>query len=327
MPSAGVIAALVDDDVEVDPVLHDDEIPIDLGLVRKLVDTEFPQYAGLPLRRLGASGSTNALFRLGDDLLVRLPRQPGNGAVIEKEQRWAAEFGPLLPVDVPQILAIGQPARGYGEQWSIVGWLAGEHPAACGPDEPPSRQRAQLAVDLADVIIALRGAPMSDAAAHDPTLRGYRGGALAGIDDWTRTSIEQCRSIAGFDLDLDLALAVWEDALELPGAYEPGPDGWYHGDLVAENLLVTDGRLSAVIDFGVGIGDPTIDLHGAWEIFDQPAREVFRERLGAGEAEWLRGRAWALGLALGTFTYYWHTMPGRRADRLMMARNILADAH
>ncbi|MFG1812805.1 aminoglycoside phosphotransferase family protein [Kribbella sp. NPDC049174] len=307
-------------------VLHDDEIPIDLGLVRKLVDTEFPQYAELPLRRLGASGSTNALFRLGDHLLVRVPRQPGNGAVIEKEQRWAGEFGPRLPVRVPQIVAIGRPGHGYSERWSIVGWLPGEHPTVCGPAESPSLQRAQLAVDLAEVIIALRSAPMPDAAAQDPALRGYRGDALAGIDDWTRSSIERCRSIAGFDLDLDLALAVWEDALELPGAYEAGPDCWYHGDLVAENLLVTDGRLSAVIDFAVGIGDPTIDLHGAWELFDQPAREVFRERLGAGDAEWLRGRAWALGLALGTFTYYWHTMPGRREDRLMMARNILADA-
>lgn len=307
-------------------VLHDDEIPIDLDLVRNLVDTEFPQYADLRLRRLGASGSTNALFRLGEELLVRLPRQPGNGAAIEQEQRWTREFGPRLPVRVPQILAIGRPGHGYSERWSIVGWLPGEHPMACGPDEPPNQQRAQLAVDLAEVIIALRSTPISDEAAHDPALRGYRGDALAGIDDSVRRNIEQCRSIAGFDLDLDRALAVWEDALKLPGAYEVCPDCWYHGDLVAENLLVTAGRLSAVIDFAVAVGDPTIDLHGAWEIFDQPAREVFRDRLGVGDAEWLRGRAWALGLALGTFTYYWHTMPDRRESRLVMVRNILADA-
>ena len=230
--------------------------------------------------------------------------------MIEKEQRLAGEFASLLPVRVPEILAIGRPSHGYGEQWSIVGWLPGEHPAACGPDEPPSEQRSQLAVDLAEVIIALRAAPMSEAAVQDPALRGYRGEALAGIDDWVRNSIEGCRSIVGLDLDLDLAQAVWEDALKLPGAYEVGPDRWYHGDLVAENLLVMDGRLSAVLDFGVEIGDPTIDLHGAWELFDQPAREVFRERLGAEDAEWLRGRAWALCIALGTFTYYWDTMPG-----------------
>jgi aminoglycoside phosphotransferase (APT) family kinase protein len=272
-------------------VMHDDEIPIDLGLVRRLVDGEFPQYADLPLRRLGASGSTNALFRLGDHLLVRLPRQPGNGAVIEREQLRASEFGPRLPVEVPQVIAVGRPSQGYSEQWSIVGWLPGEHPAACGPDEPPSEQRTQLARDLADVIIALRGAPMPTAAVQDPALRGYRGGPLAGIDDWVRTSIEGCRSIPGFDLDLDRVQAIWEDALKLPGAYEAGPDSWYHGDLVAENLLLTNGRLSAVIDFAVSIGDPTIDLHGAWEFFDQPSREIFRHRLGTKDADWLRGRA------------------------------------
>jgi aminoglycoside phosphotransferase (APT) family kinase protein len=307
-------------------VLHDDEIPIDLDLVRNLVDAEFPQYADLPLRRLDASGSTNALFRLGDELLVRLPRQPGNGAAIEQELRWTREFGPLLPVKVPQVLAVGRPGHGYRERWSIVGWLPGEHPRACGPDEPADPRRAQLAVDLAAVIVALRAAPVPDDATHDPALRGYRGGALAGLDKSVRRNVEKCRSIAGFDLDLDRTLAVWEDALTLPGAHVAGPDRWYHGDMVAENLLITDGRLSAVIDFAVSVGDPTIDLHGAWEIFDRSARDVFRQRLGVSDAEWLRGRAWALGLSLGTFTYYWHTMPGRRESRLTTARNVLADA-
>lgn len=307
-------------------VLHDDEIPIDLELVRRLLDSQFPQYASLPLTRLAASGSTNALFRLGDDLLVRLPRQPGSGASIPREQRWGVEIGPRLPVAVPQILAIGEPDHGYGEHWSIVGWLDGEHPAACNPDDPPTAERSRLAVDLADVIIALRSTPIPEQQAQDASLRSYRGKALAGIDESVRSNLELCRGIDGFDLDLDLARQVWDDALELPAAYETGPDRWYHGDLVAENLLITDGRLSAVIDFGVSVGDPTIDLHGGWEILDRPAREVFRQRLGCDDAEWLRGRAWALGIALMTFTYYWDTMPGRRRDRLAMARNVLADA-
>jgi aminoglycoside phosphotransferase (APT) family kinase protein len=132
--------------------------------------------------------------------------------------------------------------------------------------------------------------------------------------------------IDGFDLDLDHALAVWEDGLRLPGADRTAADQWYHGDLVAENLLISAGRLSAVIDFGVSVGDPTIDLHGAWEILDLPAREIFRNRMQADEDTWLRGRAWALGIALGTFSYYWHTLPARRADRMAMARNVLADA-
>jgi aminoglycoside phosphotransferase (APT) family kinase protein len=307
--------------------LHDDEIPIDIDLVRRLVDTEFPQYAALPLSRLGASGSTNALFRLGDDLLVRVPRQPGGSAAIDKERRWLSEIGRHLPVAVPEIIALGEPAFGFGERWSIVRWLDGELPKASGPDDPPMPERSALAAELADVILALRAVDVPEAAATDPALRWYRGRSLAEFDERTRHNIQHCRSIEGLDLDLDAALAIWADALEMPGAYEAGPDRWYHSDLVAENLLLADGRLTAVLDFGgLAVGDPTIDLHGAWEVLDPPAREVFRTRLRVDDAEWLRGRAWALGIALGTFTYYWETMPGRRRDRLAMARSVLADA-
>ena len=129
----------------------------------------------------------------------------------------------------------------------------------------------------------------------------------------------------GLDVDLVKAEALWEEALTLPGAYETEPDRWYHGDLVAENLLVANGRLVAVLDLGsVSVGDPTVDLHGAWEILDAPARALFAAKLGVTEAEWLRGRAWALGIALGALAYYWNTMPERRRDRLAMLRNVLA---
>ena len=307
--------------------IHDDEIPIDIGLVRRLVDTQFPQYVGLPLSRLGASGSTNALFRLGDDLLVRLPRQSGGSAAIGKEQCWLPWLGRHLPVAVPEIVALGEPAFGFSELWSIVRWLDGERPKASGPDDLPTPERSMLAADLADVILALRDVDVPEAAATDPALRWYRGRSLADFDEQTQHNVQQCRSIEGLDLDLDAALAVWTDALKIPGAYEVGSNRWYHSDLVAENLLLSHGRLTAVLDFGgLAVGDPTIDLHGAWEVLDPPAREVFRTRLGVDDAEWLRGRAWALGIALGAFTYYWETMPGRRRDRLAMARSVLADA-
>jgi aminoglycoside phosphotransferase (APT) family kinase protein len=307
--------------------LHNDEIPIDIDLVRNLVGTQFPQYAAMLLSRLDASGSTNVLFRLGDDLLVRLPRLPGGSAGIDKEQRWLPKIGRHLPVAVPEIVALGQPGYGFGEPWSVVRWLDGESPKACDPEDPPTPERSTLAADLADVILGLRAVEVPEAAANDPALRWYRGRSLAEFDEQTRHNIQQCRSIEGLDLDLDAALAVWADALEAPSASEVGPDRWYHSDLVAENLLLTDGRLTAVLDFGgLAVGDPTIDLHGAWEVLDPPAREVFRNRLGVDDAEWLRGRAWALAIALGAIAYYWETMPGRRRDRLTMARSVLADA-
>lgn len=315
------------DFIQTDNRLHEDELPIDIKLVRELIATQFPQYAAWPLRTLGASGSTNVLFRLGDDLLVRLPRQPGGSAAIDKEYRWLPTISRHLPVAVPEIIALGRPTCGFGERWSIVRWLDGELPMTCEPGDRPAPERSTLATDLAEVILALRAVEVPDAAAAAPTLRSYRGRSLAEFDKQMRRTIQQCRSIDGLDLDLNAAWEVWGYTLKASGTCELGPDRWYHSDLVAENLLLTNGRLTGVLDFGgLGIGDPTIDLHGAWEVLDAPAREVFRTRLGVDDAEWLRGRAWALAIAIGTFAYYWDTMPGRRRDRLAMARSVLADA-
>lgn len=308
-------------------LLHEDELAVDANLVRKLVDHNFPQWADLPLTRLGASGSTNVQFRLGDTLLVRLPRQAGGSSGIDKEFRWTPAIGPHLPVAVPEFLGVGEPGFGYSERWSVVRWLEGELPSSCCPPDPPESEGLQLAADLADVILSLRSTDIPAHAANERALRNYRGRSLTRYDKYLRATIDDCKQLNHLDLDLDAALAVWEDALKLPGAAIMGPDTWYHSDLVAENLLLTGGRLTAVLDFGgLGIGDPTVDLHGAWELFDGPARDVFRARLGVDEYEWLRGRAWALAIALGTFAYYWKTMPGRIEDRLAMARSVLADA-
>ena len=147
------------------------------------------------------------------------------------------------------------------------------------------------------------------------------------MDDTTRHNVAACRDISGLDLDLDAALRIWEEAMALP---ETGPGStprWYHGDLLAENLLVRDGRLAAVLDFGaLAVGDPTVDLIVAWEVLDPASREVFRRAVGVDETSWLRGRAWALSLALITFPYYWSTMPDRCASRLAVTRSVLADA-
>lgn len=308
-------------------VLHDDEIPIDAPLVRALVDAELPEYAALPLRRLDASGSSNALFRLGDELLVRLPRQPGGSATIEKEARWVPVVGPLLPVPVPSVVAVGSPRLGYPERWSVVRWLPGDVPPAVGPDAPTGAGREQLARDLAAVIAALGHAEVPAAARADPSLRWYRGEPLTARDADTRGYLEACRAIPDLGLDLDTAVRVWDEAMRLTGVDEVVPPRWYHGDLLAENLLVRDGRLAAVLDLGgLGVGDPTIDLIAAWELLDAPAREVLRRSLDLEDAAWLRGRAWALSIAVMTFPYYWRTMPERCASRLAMARSVLADA-
>ena len=227
---------------------------------------------------------------------------------------------------MPEVVAIGEPDLGYPERWSVVRWLEGDVPTVADPASHAASMRLGLARDLAAVVTALRDIEVPHSARADPQLRWCRGAPLGSMDDTTRQGVEACRDISGLDLDLDAALRIWEKTMALP---ETGPGStprWYHGDLLAENLLVRDGRLAAVLDFGgLAVGDPTVDLVVAWEVLDPASREVFRHAVGVDETTWLRGKAWALSLALMTFPYYWTTMPDRCASRLAVARSVLAD--
>ncbi len=307
--------------------LHPDEIAITGDLVRALVDSQFPRFKDLPVTLLNATGSTNKLFRLGDDLLVRLPRQPGGGDTIDKEVHWLPELARHLPVDVPEILAVGKPALGYSERWSIMRWIDGTLAPACPPNTPADPGRTKLAADLADTVLALRAIDIPAKVTSDPSLRWYRGRPVVEFDDQMRKNLAVCHRLDGLDLDLAAVDRIWTETLGAHRAPRAEPDTWFHGDLVAENLLTRNGRLTGVLDFGgLAIGDPTIDLHGAWEIFDPQARDIFRRRLNIDDAAWARGRAWALAIAISVFSYYWTTLPKRCTDRLAMARNVLADA-
>ena len=190
---------------------------------------------------------------------------------------------------MPQIVGVGQPAFGFGERWSIVGCIDGVLPLACMLGTPARADRNTLAVDLAEFILALRSVEIPEDAKGDLALRWYRGRSLAEFDWQTRRNIQRCRSLHDLDLDLDAALAVWEGAMQAADADRIVPDRWYYSDLVAETLLLTDHHLTDVLDFwGLVIGDPVIDLHGAWEVLDAPARAVFRARLGVSDADWYR---------------------------------------
>jgi len=307
--------------------LHHDEIPVDAEMVRALVRRAMPERADAPVRPLPSTGSTNALFRLGDDLVVRLPRQPGGSASIAKEAAWLPVIGPQLPVEVPEVVAVFDAGSDFPERWSVLRWIDGAHPAVIDPQTPSDVRREDLARDLANLLAAFQRIDVPPGAVDDPDLRWYRGEPLATMDDVPRDNIERCRSLPDFGLDLDAAELLWADAMSLPGVADRTPPRWYHGDLAAENLLMRNGKLAAVLDFGgLAVGDPTVDLVVAWEILDPPAREMLRRQLGVDDATWLRGRAWALAISLMIW-YYWTTMPVRRASRVAMARNVLADFH
>ena len=304
--------------------MHDDEIELDEDLVRRLLASLSPAYDGLSLRRFASTGSTNALFRLGDDLLVRVPRQTGGTTTIEKEQRWLPYVARVMPVAVPEVEVVGEPAAGYSEKWSVVRFLNGAVPTVPRDDEPP---RHELARDLAAVVNALHGLDVPPEALADPALHWYRGDPLAAMDDDMRVYLRECRDLPDLRLDLAAAERVWAETLRMPEAGRMVEPRWYHGDLNAENLLVRDDRLVAVLDFGgLSVGDPTNDLSVAWQLLDPAARETFRSSLGVDDVSWRLARGWALVLAMMGQPYYWHTMPERCLRGAHTARAVIADA-
>jgi aminoglycoside phosphotransferase (APT) family kinase protein len=301
--------------------LHEDELPVDAGLVRRLVDRSLPQYSGLSIEPLSRSGSSNSLFRLGDELLVRLPRQPGGSTTIEKEARWLPVVAAGLTTAVPEVVGLGEPGFGYPEKWAVTTRLEGQVPAV--PWDVRTGSSERLALGLAQVVTELRQLGVPPEADEDPALSWYRGGRLADLDRDFRRSLDECRRIADLSLDLDRVLSLWGDALAAESAVAR-LRSWYHGDLLAENLLARADELVAVLDFGgLAVGDPTVDLMVAWEVLDQEGRETFRRALGVDDAEWAKGMGWAAFVAMVTFPYYWDTMPARCETRRTMVAAVL----
>lgn len=298
--------------------LHADELPIEISLVRKLVDRAFPEYVHDDLRHLSDSGSSNALFRLGNDKLVRLPRQPGGGASIDKEASWLPYVAPRVTVEVPEVVGVGEPDLDYPERWAITTWLPGTRPSSACAILRHNRTNG-LAEDLAQFLIELRGMEVPERAKDDKALSWYRGLPLWELDADFRETAAECRDL-GIGLDIDEALRVWDRAVDASRAVEPDVS-WYHGDLLVENLLLNEtGGLAAVIDFGgLALGNPTVDLVVAWEALDGEGRRVLRRALDVDDATWTASRGWALLIAMITFPYYGASMPVRCADRLGMA--------
>ena len=259
---------------------------IDVALVRRLVAAQFPHWADLPVRPVAVSGWDNRTFHLGDAMSVRLPSAEGYVAGVAKEQRWLPVLAPHLPLPIPTPLAHGRPGEGYPWPWSVYGWIDGE---TARPDT--IRDLTEFAVDVAGFVTALQKVDTGgEPAAGRHSF--WRGASLAHYDAGTRAAIA---ALAG-RIDGAAATAEWEAAL---AATWHGPPVWFHGDVAHGNLLVRDGRLAAVIDFGTaGVGDPACDTVLAWTLFDAPSRAAFRAALGVDDATWQRGRGWALWKAL-----------------------------
>ncbi len=304
--------------------LHADELCLDVDALRRELTRVRPELAVLAdgaLVPLAETGSSNRLLRLGDDLLVRVPRQAGGWTGLRAEARWGPVLGAGLPVEVPLVLVVGEPTTELPAGWSLTRWIPGERPVA--------GTGAVAGEDLAALVAALRRTPVSAEAGADPALRGYRAGPLSALADDGRELVEECRALPDEvtrGLDLDALAGVWERAVGADIAAAPVAPSWLHADLVAENVLVRDGRLAALLDLGdVAVGDPTVDLVGAWELCDAAGRRAFRDALDVDDATWLRGAGWSVLLLLMTLSYYGATMPGRCADRVAAARAVLEE--
>ena len=286
------------------------QIDIGADLVRALVDTQFPQWTDLPLRRWDREGSDNVIYRLGEHLAVRLPRGDWAAGQARKEHTWLPRLAPLLPLVVPTPVGLGEPALGYPRSWSVAQWLVGE---------PDVRNSEATALELAGFLRTLQQlpAPSTFAAGPHPELRR---GSLRDKDDRVRTAIAAVAS----SFDADALVRAWERALAAPDW--TGDPVWCHGDFHLGNLLSRDGRVSAVLDFGgLGYGDPACDLDVAYTLMTAPTRAVFRGALDLDEAAWTRGRGFALAGGVSAFAAYAATEPRVAAQTTHQLTEVLAE--
>lgn len=257
-------------------------VDIDVELVRKLVRARFPQWSDLGIAPVPDSGWDNRMFRLGREMVVRLPGSAGYAVGNEREQRWLPVIAPALTQPIRLPLAVGEPAFGYPWRWSVYRWLAGETalPGRIG-------SMVEFARELAAFLRSLHTIP--DTGGPPAGVESFhRGGALAAYDGDIRRAIAALRS----QMDAETMTAVWDRAL---ASHWAAPPVWVHGDVGVGNLLVADGRLCGVIDFGqCCVGDPACDLVPAWTLFDGESRAVFRGALAMDADTWARGRGWAL---------------------------------
>jgi aminoglycoside phosphotransferase (APT) family kinase protein len=291
--------------------MHEDEVEIDEAQVARLIAEQFPRWAGLPVRRVASSGTDNAMFRLGDELCVRMPRRPGTAGQVEKDVRWLPRLAPQLPLALPEPLELGRPGAGFPYTWGVYRWLTGVESAFELLADP-----IQDTYTLAGFIKALQAIDATDAPLAGSSFG--RGAPLAPRDGEVRAALA---ALAGDgETDTAGALASWEQSLD--AAVYDGPPVWIHSDLLPGNLLVDGGRLTAVIDCaGLLAGDPAGDLLPAWALLRGESRQVFRDALGVDEDTWLRGRGWALSIALIGLPYYRDTNPGF----VRLCRAILAE--
>lgn len=265
---------------------------IDVDLVSKLINSQFPQWFDLEIKPVEKGGNDNRTFHLGKNMSVRLPSDEAYVPQVEKEQKWLPFLAKHLSTPISEPLAKGEPSEYYPYPWSVNKWLDGETLTLENIDD-----LNQFANDLGKFLVELQSIDASEgplAGKHN----FYRGGDIAVYDDECRNAINNNINI----FDKDLLKEIWKLALASKWSGEPV---WIHGDIAPGNILIKHRKLCAVIDFGIlGVGDPSCDAAMAWTFFDDNSRKIFKNVLNFDQETWNRARGWALWKALITYDYH-----------------------
>lgn len=280
---------------------------IDTALARRLIDAQFPRWAGLPLVRHTPAGSDHVIYRLGEQLSVRLPRHSGAIRQAAKEAEWLPRLAPHLPLAIPVVVEVGEPGFGYPWPWAVSRWLDGDVATVDALSGSHDAARA-----LAGFLTALHRFDAEPTAALTSP-------PLAARDTETRAAI----AAVGDAFDTAAMTELWDTVMAAPAGDRPPV--WRHGDFHTGNLLTTDGRLSAVIDFGeFGVGDPACDLIIAYTLMSAGTRRTFRAALDVDDATWTRGRGWALATGLNAYVTYAAVNPRVAAQTTRQITEALA---
>lgn len=271
--------------------MHPDDLPMNDAMIRALVTQHAPQWAALPLQRVDSPGTDNAMFRIGSDLVLRIPRRRSAVALLSKELDWLAHLDGL-PLKVPTPRYRGHIDPEIDREFGIFDWIHGE---TATPEAIADTDRAAIA--MADFLKALHGVATDGAPVAGPS-NNSRGVPLADMTARTVAAIETVSD----EIDAPAARAVWEDTASL--TYDAA-GVWLHGDLKADNLIAVDGNLAGVIDWGLSaVGDPAADYATAWSWIEPSARSTFRDALEPSDSDWLRAKAWALYGAVIALSHY-----------------------
>lgn len=271
--------------------MHAEYFHFDETEIRRLLAEQVPHLAELPLRRVESSGTDNAIYRLGDELLLRFPRRASAIALLKKELDWLPSLDGL-PLEVPRLRFRGSVNLGMDCDFGILDWMEGQIAQPRNIADPQAAARA-----LAAFLEALHRKE-TDGAPRAGVQNSHRGVAL---QELSPVAIPAILTLSD-EIDAPAARALWETAC---AAQFQGRPVWLHGDLKADNLIAREGKLRGVIDWGLcAVGDPAADYATAWFWIDPSVRDAFRGALGLDDQEWLRAKGWALYGAVIALSYY-----------------------